>query len=138
MVLTVGADQMRTHAARPGQRGMAAGQQIHDRILSSEAPATLRAIHQRSGGTAPTAHLLPRARDPLTAPSAREREVLALLAEGHSNAAVAAKLTSPKRQSASTSATSGVWRPRLARVAPPPTVGSGVGTSDGAPGNAMS
>ena len=37
-------------------------------------------------------HLLHRPRDPLAALSAREREVLALLAEGHSNTAIAAKL----------------------------------------------
>ena len=33
-----------------------------------------------------------RRRDPLTALSAREREVLALIAEGHSNAAIARRL----------------------------------------------
>jgi DNA-binding NarL/FixJ family response regulator len=37
--------------------------------------------------------LLRRRRDPLSALSAREREVLALMAEGHSNAAIARRLT---------------------------------------------
>ncbi len=36
--------------------------------------------------------LLHRPRDPLAALSTREREVLTLLAEGHSNAAIAARL----------------------------------------------
>ena len=50
--------------------------------------------------------LLSHRRDPLVGCSPREREVLALMAEGRSNAAVARPSSSRRRRSASTSGTS--------------------------------
>ncbi|MFE7872363.1 response regulator [Micromonospora humida] len=71
------------------------GYLLKDRVADvAEFAATLRRV--TDGGTAidpdVVRHLLHRPRDPLAALSAREREVLVLLAEGHSNAAIAARL----------------------------------------------
>ncbi|MFJ8579525.1 response regulator [Micromonospora sp. NPDC093277] len=75
--------------------GQRVGYLLKDRVADvAEFAGTLRRVV--AGGTAidpdVVRHLLHRPRDPLAALSAREREVLALLAEGHSNAAIAARL----------------------------------------------
>jgi len=75
--------------------GRRVGYLLKDRVADvAEFADTLRRVV--GGGTAidpdVVRHLLHRPRDPLAALSAREREVLALLAEGHSNAAIAARL----------------------------------------------
>ncbi len=75
--------------------GRRVGYLLKDRVADvAEFADTLRRVVD--GGTAidpdVVRHLLRRPRDPLAALSAREREVLALLAEGHSNAAIAARL----------------------------------------------
>ena len=75
--------------------GRGVGYLLKDRVGDvEEFIAALRRV--AAGGTAvdPRAisQLLRRRRDPLSALSAREREVLALIAEGHSNAAIARKL----------------------------------------------
>ncbi|GLY23201.1 response regulator transcription factor [Micromonospora sp. NBRC 101691] len=75
--------------------GRRVGYLLKDRVADvAEFAGTLRRVV--GGGTAidpeVVRHLLHRPRDPLAALTAREREVLALLAEGHSNAAIAARL----------------------------------------------
>ncbi|WDZ88263.1 response regulator transcription factor [Micromonospora cathayae] len=75
--------------------GRRVGYLLKDRVADvAEFAATLRRVV--GGGTAVdpdvVRHLLRRTRDPLATLTARERTVLALLAEGHSNAAIAAKL----------------------------------------------
>jgi DNA-binding NarL/FixJ family response regulator len=75
--------------------GRRIGYLLKDRVAEvAEFAETLRRVV--AGGTAidpdVVRHLLHRPRDPLAALSAREREVLVLVAEGHSNAAIAAKL----------------------------------------------
>ena len=75
--------------------GRRVGYLLKDRVAEvAEFVDTLRRV--AAGGTAidpdVVRQLLQRPRDPLAALSAREREVLALLAEGHSNAAIAARL----------------------------------------------
>ena len=75
--------------------GRGVGYLLKDRVGDvEEFIAALRRV--ALGGTAVDpqviSQLLRRRRDPLTALSAREREVLALIAEGHSNAAIARKL----------------------------------------------
>ena len=75
--------------------GRRVGYLLKDRVADvAEFAETLRTVV--AGGTAidpdVVRQLLHRPRDPLAALSAREREVLVLLAEGHSNAAIAAKL----------------------------------------------
>ncbi|OKI56053.1 DNA-binding response regulator [Micromonospora sp. CB01531] len=75
--------------------GRHVGYLLKDRVADvAEFADTLRRVVD--GGTAidpdVVRQLLHRPRDPLAALSAREREVLARLAEGHSNAAIAAKL----------------------------------------------
>ena len=75
--------------------GRGVGYLLKDRVGDvEEFIAALRRV--AAGGTAVDprviSQLLRRRRDPLSALSAREREVLALIAEGHSNAAVARKL----------------------------------------------
>ncbi|MFE0591054.1 response regulator [Micromonospora echinospora] len=75
--------------------GRRVGYLLKDRVADvAEFAGTLRRVVD--GGTAidpdVVRHLLHRPRDPLAALTAREREVLALLAEGHSNAAIAARL----------------------------------------------
>jgi DNA-binding NarL/FixJ family response regulator len=75
--------------------GRHVGYLLKDRIADvAEFAETLRRV--AAGGTAidpdVVRHLLHRPRDPLAALSPREREVLVLLAEGHSNTAIAAKL----------------------------------------------
>jgi DNA-binding NarL/FixJ family response regulator len=75
--------------------GRHVGYLLKDRVADvAEFAETLRRV--AGGGTAidpdVVRHLLHRPRDPLAALSAREREVLVLLAEGHSNAAIATKL----------------------------------------------
>jgi DNA-binding NarL/FixJ family response regulator len=107
---------VRLRAAHPGlavvvlsqyvQRGYAAdllssgdargvGYLLKDRVVDVEDfVAALRRV--AAGGTVidpqVVSQLLGRRRDPLAALSAREREVLALIAEGHSNVAIAARL----------------------------------------------
>jgi len=76
-----------------GGRGV--GYLLKDRVADvEEFIAALRRV--ASGGTVVDpqviSQLLRRRRDPLSALSAREREVLALMAEGHSNAAIARQL----------------------------------------------
>ncbi|NYT93426.1 response regulator transcription factor [Salinispora sp. H7-4] len=75
--------------------GRRVGYLLKDRVADvAEYVATLRRV--AAGGTAidpdVVRQLLLRPRDPLAALSNREREVLALIAEGHSNAAIAGKL----------------------------------------------
>ena len=75
--------------------GRRVGYLLKDRVVDvEEFVATLRAVVD--GGTVVdpqvVRQLLNRQRDPLRALSTREREVLELIAEGHSNAAIAAKL----------------------------------------------
>ena len=75
--------------------GQRVGYLLKDRVADvAEFAGTLRRV--AAGGTAidpdVVRHLLHHPRDPLAALSRREREVLVLLAEGHSNAAIAAKL----------------------------------------------
>jgi DNA-binding NarL/FixJ family response regulator len=75
--------------------GRGVGYLLKDRVGDvEEFIAALRRV--AAGGTAVDpqviSQLLRRRRDPLSALSAREREVLALIAEGHSNVAVARKL----------------------------------------------
>ncbi|MEV0327924.1 response regulator transcription factor [Micromonospora echinospora] len=75
--------------------GRRVGYLLKDRVADvAEFAGTLRRVVD--GGTAidpdVVRHLLHRPRDPLAALTAREREVLALLAEGHSNGAIAARL----------------------------------------------
>ena len=75
--------------------GQRVGYLLKDRVADvAEFAQTLRRVV--AGGTAidpdVVRHLLHRPRDPLAALSAREREVLMLVAEGHSNAAIAARL----------------------------------------------
>jgi DNA-binding NarL/FixJ family response regulator len=75
--------------------GRYVGYLLKDRVADiADFVSTLRSV--AAGGTAidpdVVRQLLHRPRDPLAALSAREREVLMLVAEGHSNAAIAAKL----------------------------------------------
>ncbi len=75
--------------------GRGVGYLLKDRVADvEEFIAALRRV--AAGGTAVDpqviSQLLRRRRDPLSALSAREHEVLALIAEGHSNAAIARKL----------------------------------------------
>lgn len=75
--------------------GRGVGYLLKDRVVDVEDfIATLRRV--AAGGTAVDPHvisqLLRRRRDPLSSLSAREREILALIAEGHSNAAIARRL----------------------------------------------
>jgi len=75
--------------------GRGVGYLLKDRVGDvEEFIAALRRV--AAGGTAVDprviSQLLRRRRDPLASLSAREREVLALIAEGHSNAAIARKL----------------------------------------------
>ncbi len=75
--------------------GQRVGYLLKDRVADvAEFAETLRRVV--AGGTAidpdVVRHLLHRPRDPLAALSARESEVLMLVAEGHSNAAIAALL----------------------------------------------
>ncbi|WP_018219323.1 response regulator transcription factor [Salinispora pacifica] len=75
--------------------GRRVGYLLKDRVADvAEFVATLRRV--AAGGTAidpdVVRQLLLRPRDPLATLSTREREVLALIAEGHSNAAIAGKL----------------------------------------------
>lgn len=75
--------------------GRHVGYLLKDRVADvAEFAEMLRRV--AAGGTAidpdVVRHLLHRPRDPLAGLSPREREVLVLLAEGHSNAAIAAKL----------------------------------------------
>ncbi|OZV82375.1 DNA-binding response regulator [Micromonospora echinospora] len=75
--------------------GRRVGYLLKDRVADvAEFAGTLRRVVD--GGTAidpdVVRHLLHRPRDPLAALTAREREVLASLAEGHSNVAIAARL----------------------------------------------
>ena len=75
--------------------GHGVGYLLKDRIADvEEFIAALRRVS--AGGTVVDpqviSQLLRRRRDPLSTLSAREREVLALMAEGHSNAAIARKL----------------------------------------------
>ncbi|MEU1688375.1 response regulator transcription factor [Micromonospora sp. NPDC005707] len=75
--------------------GRRVGYLLKDRVADvAEFADTLRRV--AAGGTAVdpdvVRHLLRRPRDPLAALSPREREVLGLVAEGHSNGAIAARL----------------------------------------------
>jgi DNA-binding NarL/FixJ family response regulator len=75
--------------------GRGVGYLLKDRVVDvAEFVETLRGV--AAGGTVidpdVVRRLLHRPRDPLAALSVREREVLVLLAEGHSNAAIAARL----------------------------------------------
>ncbi len=75
--------------------GRGVGYLLKDRIADVE--EFVAALHRvAAGGTVVDpqviSQLVRRRRDPLSALSAREREVLALMAEGHSNAAIARQL----------------------------------------------
>jgi DNA-binding NarL/FixJ family response regulator len=75
--------------------GRGVGYLLKDRVADvEEFVAALRRV--AAGGTVVDpqviSQLVRRRRDPLSALSAREREVLALMAEGHSNAAIARQL----------------------------------------------
>jgi DNA-binding NarL/FixJ family response regulator len=75
--------------------GRRVGYLLKDRVADiADFISTLREV--AGGGTAIDAevirHLLHRPRDPLAALSPRERDVLVLLAEGHSNVAIAGRL----------------------------------------------
>ncbi|GID92755.1 response regulator [Amorphoplanes digitatis] len=75
--------------------GLRVGYLLKDRVVDvQDFVAALRTV--LGGGTVVdpevVRRLLRRTRDPLAALSAREREVLALVAEGHSNSAIAARL----------------------------------------------
>lgn len=75
--------------------GRRVGYLLKDRVVDvQDFVASLRTV--LGGGTVVdpevVRRLLRRPRDPLAALSAREREVLALVAEGHSNSAIAARL----------------------------------------------
>ncbi|MEU7908266.1 response regulator transcription factor [Actinoplanes sp. NPDC049118] len=75
--------------------GLRVGYLLKDRVVDvRDFVAALRTV--LGGGTVVdpevVRRLLRRTRDPLAALSAREREVLALVAEGHSNSAIAARL----------------------------------------------
>jgi DNA-binding NarL/FixJ family response regulator len=75
--------------------GRGVGYLLKDRVADvEEFIAALRRV--AAGGTAVDpqviSQLVRRRRDPLASLSAREREVLALIAEGHSNTAIARKL----------------------------------------------
>ena len=75
--------------------GRGVGYLLKDRVADvEEFAAALRRV--AAGGTVVDpqviSQLVRRRRDPLSALSAREREVLALMAEGHSNAAIARQL----------------------------------------------
>jgi DNA-binding NarL/FixJ family response regulator len=75
--------------------GRGVGYLLKDRVADvEEFTGALRRV--AAGGTAVDpqviSQLVRRRRDPLSSLSAREREVLALIAEGHSNAAIARKL----------------------------------------------
>jgi DNA-binding NarL/FixJ family response regulator len=75
--------------------GRGVGYLLKDRVADVE--EFIGSLHRvAAGGTVVDSQvisqLLSRRRDPLSALSAREREVLALMAEGHSNAAIARQL----------------------------------------------
>jgi len=75
--------------------GRSVGYLLKDRVVDvADFVAALRSV--LAGGTIVdpevVRRLLSRPRDPLAALSGREREVLALVAEGHSNSAIAARL----------------------------------------------
>jgi DNA-binding CsgD family transcriptional regulator len=75
--------------------GVRVGYLLKDRVVDVEDfVATLRQVVAGSTVVDPQVvrQLLVRRRDPLARLSAREHEVLALVAEGHSNAAIAARL----------------------------------------------
>jgi DNA-binding NarL/FixJ family response regulator len=75
--------------------GRGVGYLLKDRVADvEEFIATLRRVAAGETVVDPQviSQLLQRRRDPLSALSAREREVLALVAEGHSNAAIARQL----------------------------------------------
>jgi DNA-binding NarL/FixJ family response regulator len=74
--------------------GRGVGYLLKDRVADIEFVASLHRV--AAGGTVVDpqviSQLVRRRRNPLSALSAREREVLALIAEGHSNAAIARRL----------------------------------------------
>ena len=76
--------------------GRGVGYLLKDRVGDvEEFIATLRRVAAGGAAVDPQviSQLVRRRRDPLTGLSVREREVLALMAEGHSNAAIARRLT---------------------------------------------